>query len=357
MILSKPRKAGHWRSKVSLTAAGLWLLGLHQTALPSQWVQAGQVAVERPPVLEVAKPPQRRRARNLHAKEAKWAPLPAPDQVWAHSCVSKKKLEAALQDSEVTAIEVDVAMGYLSGPGSFSDEMVPVMAHPPILTSDLTFQDFLEELIRDGRRHVKFDFKDLEAVRRCLPLLAERSGELAANGQAVWLNADVLPGPGLRSWSCSVPAEEFLRAAEEHCPGAHLSLGWKANPVGSETYNEADCRAMAELCRHHAKHNVVFAVAARTAARNFEPLAALLAQVPGSQLLFWTGSWEPPLLKTTLTKLRETLKEHGLLQRCGFDCRVFDARHMCSFLASLVTLLADSGNALLRSMAHTMLAI
>ena len=44
---------------------------------------------------------------------------------------------------------------------------------------------------------------------------------------------EVLPGPGLRSWSCSVPAEEFLRAAEEHCPGwlrlngrlpAHLPL-------------------------------------------------------------------------------------------------------------------------------------
>ena len=32
------------------------------------------------------------------------------------------------------------------------------------------------------------------------------------------------------------------------------------------------------LARHHAKQNVVFAVAARTAARNFEPLAALLAQ-------------------------------------------------------------------------------
>ena len=33
------------------------------------------------------------------------------------------------------------------------------------------------------------------------------------------------------------------------------------------------------LPRHHAKQNVVFAVAARTAARNFEPLAALLSQV------------------------------------------------------------------------------
>ena len=73
-------------------------------------------------------------------------------------------------------------------------------------------QDFLEELIRDGRRHVKFDFKvqllgalqhsiswrcrispqDLEAVRRCLPLLAERSGELAANGQVEWDRDDEL---------------------------------------------------------------------------------------------------------------------------------------------------------------------
>ena len=42
-----------------------------------------QVVVERPPVLEVAKQPQRRRrAQNIRAKEPKWAPLPAPDQLW-----------------------------------------------------------------------------------------------------------------------------------------------------------------------------------------------------------------------------------------------------------------------------------
>ena len=45
--------------------------------------------------------------------------------------------------------------------------------------------------------------------------------------------------------------------------------------------------------RHHAKQNVVFAVAARTAAKNFEPLAALLAQV---------GTWE--------LKIEENLKEN-----------------------------------------------
>lgn len=38
--------------------------------------------------------------------------------------------------------------------------LIRVAAPRPILTSDLTFEDFLEELIRDGQRHVKFDFKD-----------------------------------------------------------------------------------------------------------------------------------------------------------------------------------------------------
>lgn len=292
--------------------------------------------VERP-ALEV---PAVRPRRERRSERPVWAPLPPPNQVWAHSCVSKRKLEKALQDPEVTAIEVDVAMGYLTGD---KDEMVPVMAHPPILTSDLSFEEFLEQLIRDGKRHVKFDFKDLKAVERCLPLLRERSKELAANGQAVWLNADVLPGPGLRGWSCSVPAEQFLAAAEEHCPGAHLSLGWKANPVTLEAYNEADCRAMATLCRHHAKQNVVFAVAARTAARNFEPLAALLSQVPGSQLLFWTGAWEPPLPRGTLWKLREELRKNGFDQRGGFDCRVLDPRHFCGFVVSIFSFLADMG--------------
>ena len=78
-------------------------------------------------------------------------------------------------------------------------ESWPGAALRPILTSDLTFednatqdtkmachhqhlklefprdfngwQDFLEELIRDGRRHVKFDFKDPPAVSRDVDVL------------------------------------------------------------------------------------------------------------------------------------------------------------------------------------------
>ena len=50
-------------------------------------------------------------------------------------------------------------------------------------------------------------------------------------------------------------------------------------------------------------------------------------EVPGSQLLFWTGAWEPPLLQTTLRMLHRQLQQHDVLQRCGFDCKVLEPRH------------------------------
>ena len=49
-------------------------------------------------------------------------------------------------------------------------------------------------------------------------------------------------------------------------------------------------------------------------------------EVPGSQLLFWTGAWEPLLPRGTLWKLREELRKNGFDQRGGFDCRVLDPR-------------------------------
>ncbi|CAE8650459.1 unnamed protein product [Polarella glacialis] len=261
------------------------------------------------------------------AVPTKWAPLPSPKQVWAHSCVTWAKLNDALADPSVTAFEVDVTMGHVVGSDRSSDP-VPIMAHPPSRTSDLSFEACLEAVIQDGRRHVKFDFKNLASVELCLPMLAAASSRLAANRQAVWLNADVLPGPGLRSWSCAVPAEAFLAAAAELCPGAHLSLGWKVNPVGwNDTYTEADCQAMAALCNKHLKEasgGIVFAVAARVAGRDPNALAGLLRSVPNSQLLLWTGTWEPPVSSGALQAIHDALSGVGVVGCCGFDCQVLD---------------------------------
>ena len=77
----------------------------------------------------------------------------------------------------------------------------------------------------DGTRHLKLDFKHANAVEPCLQLLSKRWKELYTNGQAVWLNADVLPGPNARGQgSCRVPAYRFLPLCRKLRPRAVLTV-------------------------------------------------------------------------------------------------------------------------------------
>lgn len=268
-------------------------------------------------------------------REAAWLPMPSGRQVWAHSCCSREKLNAALADKRVTAVEVDIRMGTMINETS----LVPICAHPPFKTSDLTVQDFLETCLRDGRRHIKLDFKDLESVHECLPLLVAVRPSLLANGQAVWINADILPGPGCRSWKWEIPPNDLFAAVAQHCPGVPLSLGWKANPVSRDTYTKADSVRMADLCRkysHLLGGGVVFAVSARLADRAPAPLVGLLHDVPGSCLLLWTGSWEPPVRRAILDRLQRIFKQAEVSHRCDYDCRVFQPPALLETLAEIV---------------------
>jgi hypothetical protein len=187
-----------------------------------------------------------------------FTPRPKPQQTWVHSCCSVAKLKRALADPDVSAIEADIMMGGLAhagirlGNGESSEE--PVMAHPTWRkqlpeTIDLTFGDFLERCIADGTRHLKLDFKDAAAVEPCLLQLAAKWPQLHSNGQAIWLNADVLPGPNARG-ACRVPAQSFLPLCRRLCPQAVLSLGWTVGPLGpEEAYTEADILDMTRLCQ------------------------------------------------------------------------------------------------------------
>ena len=44
-------------------------------------------------------------------------------------------------------IEADVNLGYFTGGGSIFD-FIPIMAHPPIMYSDLSLELFLETIIQ-----------------------------------------------------------------------------------------------------------------------------------------------------------------------------------------------------------------
>ena len=266
-----------------------------------------------------------------------YTPRPRPQQTWVHSCCSASKLERALADLDVSAIEADIMMspgGPSNGNGAKAAGRVPVMAHPTWRRQlpndiDLTFAEFLERCIADGSRHLKLDFKELEAVEPCLELLAARWPHLHANGQAIWLNADVLPGPNARG-ACRVPAHAFLPLCRRLCPHAVLSLGWTVHPLGpEEAYSEHDLLEMRRLCTEYDVPGsaVVCAASLRFAERCIPLFAKLLTAIPEAQVLFWTGTGELPVHAATHQRVASQLANLGFAERVGYDVQI--ARSCC----------------------------
>ena len=193
-----------------------------------------------------------------------------------HSCCSLAQLAQALTDPDITAIEADILLGQRG-----MELSVPIMAHPPAMSSDLTFKEFLDRAVVDGTRHLKLDFKDMAAVEPCLQLLAARWPKLHSNGQGVWLNADVLPGPNARR-KCPVAFHEFVPLCRRMCPQAALSLGWRLGIFGpQQAYSKADATEMARACREYKLDgdSLVFAASVRYFEIDPSPLVALLREV------------------------------------------------------------------------------
>ncbi len=161
-------------------------------------------------------------------------PLPKPQQIWAHSTCSVEQLLQALTDTNITAIESDIVCGSVVNKSGSSNVTQPIMAHPPSKQSDLSFKSFIEmststanENTKNStslpsqslRKHLKLDFKEIEAVRQGLDILGETIFPIGANNcfdgkhdKIIYLNADIIHGPGLRHASLSVRSEEFITA-------------------------------------------------------------------------------------------------------------------------------------------------
>jgi hypothetical protein len=210
------------------------------------------------------------------------------------------------------------------------------MAHPPSRDSDLPFSDFLRAcLANDPPKHVKCDFKEPEVVRPCLSLINSLVSNSPPNpnqsipNQSIFLNADVLPGPGKRGDPPTMPADAFVEACLSLSPPQPLSLGWSTNvarvynPGGY--YLPADAGAMRALCEKHGlpgRAPVVFAANFRVAMRDPTALKGLLGDLPGTQLLLWTGTGEPAVRGGEVEAARDYFEREGLLERVGFDCLV-----------------------------------
>ena len=75
---------------------------------------------------------------------------------------------------EVSMLEADVVVGHLKGKDG---PPIPIMAHPPATTSDLSLADFLTGVaqynnVNAKQKGVKLDFKSIEAFEKAQEIIA-----------------------------------------------------------------------------------------------------------------------------------------------------------------------------------------
>lgn len=265
--------------------------------------------------------------------------LPDPKQKWAHSTCSREELLAALDDHDITAIEADIVMGRLLLDDS--GVVQPIMAHPPNFTSDLTFDCFMElatKKKRDGipHKHLKLDFKQLETLEPALNSLhTVMSRQDNAFDKTIFLNADILHGPGKRSSPLHIDADTFietcLRFTRKHgstndLVKYSLSLGWSVDCRSFTGYTSSDVDHMMEVIERNGVlthfSGIVLAVNARILAKNPAPFHPIMRDYPQIQLLAWTATGEPPISSSLLSYIMEYYRKMGCSDQIGFDCQV-----------------------------------
>lgn len=276
--------------------------------------------------------------------------LPPPSSlVWSHATNSKAKLDAALSDAAITAIEADVMMGRCEDnlSNAAGGDQIAIMSHPPFSHSDLTAEEFLGSIFintrqRDRKRHIKLDFKDMEAVGPVLDLIATHHTKDVLEFQpTIYLNADILEGPGVRGPDAAkVRPEEFLSACLKYLDNMAsavtssqsirqyfaFSLGYKCNYKSRQPYTKQDACDMAKISEQYGLDSkcggVVLALNARTLALEPAVFEDYFSSFPSSQILAWTGAGEEPIPQSTIDEIKEHFKTTGCLDRVGFDCDV-----------------------------------
>ena len=242
---------------------------------------------------------------------------PSKDQSWAHSCCSRAALAAALGDGSISAIETDLVWS--------ESQSAVVHAHPPATASDLPFDAFLDAVCGEDARpaHVKLDFKMPNIVAPCVASIDKYYADaLLEKKMALWLNADVLPGPGAPR--CAFDADAFCRVCSG-IRGAVLSLGWTVDVGLGDAYGDGDVDAMLDLLRRHGDRfarndtRVVVAANLRFALRSLGVFARLLA-ASDVEVLFWTGTGEPPVSAAMVARVREGLA--AFEERLAFDAQL-----------------------------------
>jgi len=200
---------------------------------------------------------------------------------WAHAVNSRSKLMVAIAGDDLM-IEADVTLA------ETSRYPVPIMAHPPNNTSDLTLEDFLVEVVRSNcAKGIKLDFKSTRVVEPAFRVLARHADFIKG---PIVLNADILAGPNNPSTQ-SVDAWTFLMLCRTRFPKAIISIGWTTNIAEGQMksgYTREMVDHMASLVReYNLMQPLTFPVNATLLKYSICEIQRLLFQVPNSTLTVW----------------------------------------------------------------------
>jgi hypothetical protein len=249
---------------------------------------------------------------------------------WDHAVNSQALMDAAL-NSTVMMLEADILMG--TKIGSNASILIPIMAHPPANTSDLTFEEFLAQVLffnwnqtsLQTQKGIKLDVKQFAAVEPVLKILQANGG---ADFQfPVWLNADILRGP-INSTGTPVDGPGFLNLTTTYLPAATLSVGWTTsygtgNPIGKYAKDNVD--EMINVLRSQNVSRltpITYPVRAGIASQSLDEMIYLLDQSdtnwPNSTLTLWSSA-NDPVNMTLLHQLISTIGKNRCFTDLPFD--------------------------------------
>ncbi|XP_070604635.1 protein FAM151A [Erythrolamprus reginae] len=215
---------------------------------------------------------------------------------WYHAANSKNDMEEALK-ADVMALESDVT---LEGYNTLNETDKPIMAHPPVIYSDNTLQDWLTTVLRLSDKVIKLDFKNIKAVGPSLDILLKTSSELDVN-RPVWLNADILKGPNVPI-DIAVNATQFLTLIQEKFPNCTVSPGWTTLYLPhfpNKTYTQSMVEEMHSFVGN-LPQQITFPVRAVMVRPAWIQLSWLLSQSKRYSLTLWQGKTDPVTVEDLL---------------------------------------------------------
>uniref|UniRef100_G3VVA4 Protein FAM151A n=1 Tax=Sarcophilus harrisii TaxID=9305 RepID=G3VVA4_SARHA len=178
---------------------------------------------------------------------------------------------------DVMVLEADISV---EGLNTVNETGVPIMAHPPLIYSDNTFEEWLEAALNRSTKGLKLDFKSIKAVGPCLDMLRKQT-EKGRVQRPVWINADIVNGPNV-----------FLGLVQEKYPNVTLSVGWTTRYNANRTYTQHMIETMHKLVKD-LPQKVTFPVRAVMARAAWPHFSWLLRQSERYSLTLWQSTSDP----------------------------------------------------------------